>query len=93
MNSRHVHKGKYLTLTLTFQDTLEAIQERRPCSPASLRRYLRRLHIKPLGTLRTKPYRFEADTPGKILDALGEKVVTMQQLLAVKRKAQKARAA
>jgi hypothetical protein len=93
MNSTHVHKGKGLSFTITFQETLEAIQERRPCSPASLRRYLRKLHIKPLGTMRTKPHRFATDAPARILDALGEKVVTMQQLRAVRRQAQKARAA
>jgi hypothetical protein len=93
MKSRHVHKANGLSITLTFQQTLEAIQERRPCSPSSLRRYLRTLNIKPLGTLRTKPHRFAPDAAAKILDALGEKLVTMGQLRAVKRQVQKARAA
>jgi hypothetical protein len=93
MRTSYVHRGKDLTITITFQQALEAIQERRPCSPASLRRYLRQLHVKPLGRLRTKPHRFPADTPNRILGALGEKVVTMTQLRAVKRQAQKARAA
>lgn len=93
MNSQYVHKGKDLTFTLTFQDTLKAIQERRPCSPASLRRYIRKLRIRPLGRLRTNPQHYPADTPAKVLDALGDKVLTMQQLLAIKRQAKKERAA
>ena len=92
-NYVHIHRGKDLTFTITFRQALEAIQERRPCSPASLRRYLRKLHVKPLGKLRTKPHRFPSDTPNRILGALGERVVTMTQLRSVKRQAQKARAA
>jgi hypothetical protein len=93
MSTQYVHRGKDLTIKITFQQTLEAIQERRPCSPVSVRRWIRKLQIKPLGTLRTKPRFYPADTPNRILDALGEKVVTMGQLRAVKRQAQKARAA
>lgn len=93
MNSKHVHHAKDLSITLTFKQTLKAITDRRPCSAGSLRRYIRKLHIKPVGTIRTRPYRFHPDAPQIILDALGDKVVTMQQLRAVKRHAQKARAA
>ena len=93
MSNQYVHQAKDLTLTLTFQDTLKAIQARRPCSTASLRRYIRKLGIRPLGRLRTNPQHYPADTPAKVLDALGDKVLTMQQLLAIKRQAQKARAA
>ncbi len=93
MNTSSVHGSKDRTVTITFQQTLEAIQERRPCSPKSLRRYFKRLRIKPVGSLRSKPHRFAPETPARILDALGEKVVTMSQLRAVKRQAQKARAA
>jgi len=52
-----------------------------------------KLHIRPVGKFRTRPQRYPADTPNRILDALGEKVVTMGQLRAVKRQVQKARAA
>jgi hypothetical protein len=93
MDHKYVHQGRNLTVTLTFQDMLEAIQERRPCSRASLRRYIRKLHIRPLDKMQTSPRRYSPEAPAKILDALGEKVVTMQQLRAVKRQAQKARAA
>jgi hypothetical protein len=92
-NHVHVQRGKDLTVTITFQQALEAIQERRPCSAASLRRYFRKLQVKPLGSMRTNPRRYPSDAPGRILQALGEKVVTMGQLRAVKRQAQKARAA
>jgi len=94
MSTSFVHKGKDLTVKITFRETLEAIQERRPCSPVSVRRWIRKLHIKPLGTMRTNPQFYPADTPVKILDALGEKVATMGQLRAVKRQAilRKARA-
>jgi hypothetical protein len=81
-----------MTTTITFNGILERVQDRRPCSPASARRYLRKLKIKPLGTIRTKPLYYPGDTPDRILFALGEKVVTMSQLRAVKRQAQKARA-
>ena len=93
MSHRYVHKGKDLTITLTFQNTLEAIQERRPCSVRSLRRYMKKLRIKPLDKMQTWPRRYAPDTPARVLDALGEKVVTMTQLRAVRRQAQKARAA
>ena len=93
MSTQYVHTGKDLTIKITFQQTLEAIQERRPCSPASVRRWIRKLRVKPLGTMRTSPRFYPPDTPNRILDALGEKVVTMSQLRAVKRQAQKARAA
>jgi hypothetical protein len=71
MQTKHIHHGKGLTLTITFQQTLEAIKERTPCSPASLRRYIKKLKIKPLGLLPTKPQRFPPETPGRILGALG----------------------
>lgn len=93
MNTQYIHKGKDLTIKITFQETLEAIQERRPCSPVSVRRWIRKLRIKPLGTMRTKPRFYPAETPNLILDALGEKVITMSQMRAIKRQAQKARAA
>lgn len=80
-------------MTLTFRQTLEAIQVRRPCSPASLRRYFHKLRVKPVGSLRTNPQYYPADTAVRVLDALGEKVVTMQQLRAVKRHALAARKA
>jgi hypothetical protein len=92
-NNVHIHRGKDLTIKITFQETLEAINERRICSPKSLRRYLKTLKIKPLGSMRTNPRFYPGDTPARILDALGDKVVTMTQLRAIKRQAQKARAA
>jgi hypothetical protein len=93
MSTQHIHRGKDLTIKITFQDTLEAIKPRRPCSAASVRRWIRKLGIKPIGLLRTRPQFYPVDTPARILDALGDKVVTMSQLRAVKRHAQKARAA
>ena len=93
MKHTHVHKGKDITIRLTFQDTLEAITERRPCSPASLRRYFRKLGIKPIGSMRTSPQLYPPDAPSRILEALGEKVVTMTQLRAARSQARKARAA
>ena len=78
---------------ITFNAIVHHVQDRRPCSSRSVRRYLERLKIKPLGRLRTKPRYYPWDAPYRILDALGEKVVTMTQLRAVKRQAQKARAA
>ena len=93
MSTSFVHRGKDLTVKITFQQTLEAVTARRPCSPASVRRWIRKLGVKPIGTMRTKPRFYPVETPALILDALGEKVVTMTQLRAVKRQAQKARAA
>ena len=93
MNSKHIHEGKGLTITLTFQQTLEAIKERRPCSAGSLRRYIRKLDIKPVGTIRTRPRRFPLDAPVRILNALGHRIPTMNQLRAARAKAQKARPA
>jgi hypothetical protein len=92
MNYQYVHKNKNMTLTLTFQQVLETVQERRPLSKASLRRHINKLRIEPADTSQTRPRRWPADTPTRVLDALGEKVVTMSQLRAVRRQAQKARA-
>ncbi len=93
MHTKHIHRGKDLTFTLTFQQTLEAVSGRRPCSGATLRRYIRKLGIRPAGNLRTRPLRFSADTPNRILSALGEKIATMAELRAERARAQKARAA
>ena len=78
--------------TVTFNEMLEAVRQHRPCSPKSLRRYIKQLGIRPPAKLRVKPYRYSQGSIIIVLDALGEKVVTMSQLRAVKRQAQKARA-
>ena len=93
MSTTFIHKGKDLTIKITLQQTLEAIKPRRPCTARTVRRWIQKLKIEPLGSMRTRPFLYPADTPARILDALGEKVVTMGQLRAVKRQAQKARAA
>lgn len=83
-----------MSTTLTFEQVLEALEDRsRPCSKATLRRYFKKLHIKPEGAIRTRPARYAQDVPDKVITALGERIVTMPQLLAVKAKAQKARKA
>jgi hypothetical protein len=82
-----------MTATLTFDEILESIQARRPCSPESLRRYLRKLKILPVGELRTRPRHYPGDSASKVLTALGDKVVTLSQLKAERAKAQRARAA
>lgn len=84
---------KTATATITFQQVLERIQRLRPCSARNLFRLFKKLNITPEGTVKSYPLKYSPDTPDRILDALGEKVVTMQQLRAVKRQAQKARAA
>jgi hypothetical protein len=76
----------------TFEQILKAVQERRPCSEATLRRYLRRLHIKPVGKLKTKPARYEPGAAQRVLGALGEKIVTLTQLRAERAKARRAAA-
>ena len=69
---------------LTFEQVLAVIKQRRPCSPATLRRYLKHLEIRPLGEIRTKPQWYGADAPGKVLDALGSRLVTLAQLRSIR---------
>jgi hypothetical protein len=90
MNCKYVHKGKNMTITLTFQQGLEAIRERRPLSAASLRRHINKLKIQPVDTNHTRPRRWPADMPDRVLDALGEKVLTMTQLRSERAKARRA---
>ncbi len=79
--------------TLTTREILEGVRQRRPYSRTGLLNILKRLQIHPVGKIRSHPSHYPPNTIDKVLDALGEKVVTMTQLRAVKRQVQKARAA
>jgi hypothetical protein len=72
---------------------LNGVQQRRPYSRTDLLGLLVKINVSPVGKLRTRPQRYPADTVDRVLNALGEKVVTMTQLRSVRRQAQKARAA
>jgi hypothetical protein len=81
---------------LTFEQILAAVQARRPCSEATLRRYLRKLEVRPIGSIKMRPSRFAPDAMGKVLAALGlpqERLPSLKQLGNARAKAQRARAA
>jgi hypothetical protein len=77
--------------TLTFNEILTEIQKQKPCSVVTLRRYFRQLKIRPLGTIQTRPLRYAVDTPARVLEATGVRIVTMAQLRAERAKALAAR--
>lgn len=78
---------------MTLLEVQKKMEPKRNCSLVQVRRYVRKLGIKPIGNIRTRPRLYPDDTADRILTELGLKLVTLTQLRAERRRAQKARAA
>lgn len=50
---------------------IEEVNKHRTCSPATVRRHMRRLNIKPIGSGHTRPKYYPDDSGKKILADLG----------------------
>lgn len=77
-------------MTITLREVLKGVQQRRPYSRTGLLGILNKLQIRPVGKFRTHPSHYPPDTVNRVLDALGEKVVTMTQLRAERAKSRRA---
>jgi hypothetical protein len=76
---------------MTLVEIQKTINRRKPCSLVTVRRYIRKIKIKPLG-MRQKPQIYPDDAAEKILARLGL-TPTMAQLRAERAKAQAERKA
>jgi hypothetical protein len=75
-----------------LEHILAEVQVGKTCTRRQLYRYLKRFKIAPIPP-RKRPQLYPEDAAETILTKLGLKVVSMRKLRAVKRQAQKAKAA
>lgn len=79
--------------TMTVKEVLSEVSKRKPISEKSLYRYFKACNIKPVGAVRQRPQQYPADTVQRIEELLGLRIVSMETLRDVRRRAKAPRAA
>ena len=80
------HFGTNSSHSMTIIQIQERVSERKPVSQKQVFRYLKVCKIKPAG-LRQRPQQYPDDAADRILETLGLKIVSMNELRDVRRRA------